>query len=90
LEEFPSIKVTTKYGSIVLPKASDFYFKGVDLTTEESDLVYDAIQSSSLALQSKTGQLRLTGPAAHYMRVVRRHASILVHFACGLTRRATL
>lgn len=38
LDEFPSVKVTTKYGSVILPKSSDFYFKGIDLTTEEADL----------------------------------------------------
>ena len=69
LDEFPSIKVTTKYGSIVLPKSNDFYFKGIDLTTEESDLEYDAIRSSSLAFASKNGALKLTGPQAHHMTV---------------------
>lgn len=69
LDEFPSVTVTTKYGSIILPKSSDFYFKGIDLTTEESDLEYDAIQASNLAFTSTNGAIQLTGPSAHHMKV---------------------
>jgi hypothetical protein len=69
LDEFPSVKVTTKYGSIVLPKSDDFYFKGIDLTTEESDLEYDAISSSNLAFASTNGAIKLTGPSAHHIKV---------------------
>ena len=67
LDEFPSIKVSTTYGSIVLPRSDDFYFKKIDLTTVESDLEYDAIRASHLAFESTAGALRITGPSANYV-----------------------
>ena len=70
LDQFPSVKVATVYGSVVLPNnPAHFYFKSIDLETKHSDMQYDGLTSAKLAFKNDEGLTTLTAPSANAISI---------------------
>ena len=52
-DEFPSLKVETYYGTILLPDAELFKFSDIELSSKKSNLEYESLQAVNLKLESE-------------------------------------